>query len=179
MGCVIGGVEIDRDAARVPVPAPVMPFEDAGRQLAPHCVERVAPDLIFEARDRRLRGERFARHRVPAEQQLMNGVVGETVGIVAIGMATRDAEDPLAQQILQRVAGPYQAPGRRPNTRRTRRPARTVVPPPSARRHRHRSSPAADRTWRRGACRRDLGKRTVCGIVSSFTQAPPLWGRFR
>ena len=33
----------------------------------------------------------------------MNGVVSEAVPIVAIGMATRNAEDPLAQQIRQRM----------------------------------------------------------------------------
>ena len=33
----------------------------------------------------------------------MNGVVSEAVPIVAIGMATRTAEDPLAQQIRQRM----------------------------------------------------------------------------
>ena len=33
----------------------------------------------------------------------MNGVVSEAVPIVAIGMATCNAEDPLAQQIRQRM----------------------------------------------------------------------------
>ena len=50
-----------------------------------------------------MRGERVARDRVPPEQQLVNGVVSEAVPIVAIGMATRNAEDPLAQQIRQRM----------------------------------------------------------------------------
>ena len=33
----------------------------------------------------------------------MDGVVGQVVGIVAIGMTARDAEDPLADQIRERV----------------------------------------------------------------------------
>ena len=41
--------------------------------------------------------------RVPPEQQLVDGVVGQAVGIVAIGMTARDAEDPLADQVRERV----------------------------------------------------------------------------
>ena len=59
--------------------------------------------MVFEAGDRRLRGERLAGHGVPPEQQLVNGVVAQPVGIVPIGMATRDAEDPLAEQVRQRM----------------------------------------------------------------------------
>ena len=33
----------------------------------------------------------------------MDGVVGQVVGIVAIGMTARDAEDPLADQVRERV----------------------------------------------------------------------------
>ena len=43
----------------------------------------------------------------------MDGVVGEMLGVVAVGMAARDAEDPLAEQVRYRVphlAGPYTFP---------------------------------------------------------------------
>ena len=63
----------------------------------------MAPHVVFKPRDRRLRGERVARDRVPPEQQLVNGVVREAVSIVAIGMAARDAEDPLPEQVPERV----------------------------------------------------------------------------
>ena len=52
---------------------------------------------------RRLRRQGRAGHRVPPEQQLVDGVVGQVVGIVAIGMTARDAEDPLADQVRERV----------------------------------------------------------------------------
>ena len=57
--------------------------------------------------------------RVPPEQQLVDGVVGQVVGIVAIGMTARDAEDPLADQVRERV--PNLPPVRvgRPDTGRT------------------------------------------------------------
>ena len=43
----------------------------------------------------RLRGQRVAGHRVAPEQQLVDGVGGEMLGVVAVGMgAASDAEDP-------------------------------------------------------------------------------------
>ena len=102
MGRILGGVEIDRNPADPSAEPSVMPLEHAGRQLASHCIELLAPHVVFEAGDRRLRGERLAGHGVPPEQQLVNGVVAQPVGIVPIGMATRDAEDPLAEQVRQR-----------------------------------------------------------------------------
>ena len=50
-----------------------------------------------------LRRQGRAGHRVPPEQQLVDGVVGQVVGIVAIGMTARDAENPLADQVRERV----------------------------------------------------------------------------
>ena len=37
---------------------------------------------------------------VGIDVQLVDGVVGQVVGIVAIGMTARDAEDPLAERIV-------------------------------------------------------------------------------
>ena len=73
------------------------------RQLAPHPVEHAAARAVLESRDRGLRRQGRAGHRVPPEQQLVDGVVGQVVGIVAIGMTARDAEDPLADQVRERV----------------------------------------------------------------------------
>ena len=111
MGLVVGGVEIDRDPPRAPAEASLMPLDHARREFAPHRIEGLDPDLVFKPRDRRLRGERVAHHRVAPEQQLVNGIVGEPVGIVGIGMATRDTEDPLGQQVPQRVPDLAGLPG--------------------------------------------------------------------
>ena len=65
--------------------------------------ERDAAGVVLEARDRRLRRQARASHRVAPQQQLVDRVVGERVRIVAIGISEGDAEDPLADQILERV----------------------------------------------------------------------------
>ena len=100
---VVGWVQIDRDPARPPVQAAPMTLDDARCQLAPHPVEHGAARAVLESRDRGLRRQGRAGHRVPPEQQLVDGVVGQVVGIVAIGMTARDAEDPLADQVRERV----------------------------------------------------------------------------
>ena len=100
---VVGRVEVDRDAAHPPAQPAAMPLDDRRRQLAPQPIERNAPRTVLEPRDRRLRGQTRARHRVAPEQQLVNWVVGEPVRIVAVGMAAGDAEHPLADQVLERV----------------------------------------------------------------------------
>ena len=85
------------------VQAAPMTLDDARCQLAPHPVEHGAARAVLESRDRGLRRQGRAGHRVPPEQQLVDGVVGQVVGIVAIGMTARDAEDPLADQVRERV----------------------------------------------------------------------------
>ena len=61
------------------------------------------PDLVLEARDRGLRGERVAVDGIPSEQELVNRVVREPLSVVGIGMAAGDPIDALRQQILERV----------------------------------------------------------------------------
>ena len=92
-------------------------LEHAGRQLAPHRIELLASHVVFEAGDRRLRGERLTGDRISPEQQLVKGVVAQPVGIVPIGMATRDAEDPLAEQVRQRMPDLARLPLRQSVTR--------------------------------------------------------------
>ncbi len=80
-----------------------MPVDDTCGQFAAHLVEVLHAHLVFEARDRRLRGEGGAENRIPPEQQLVNRVVGQPVGIIRIGMAAGEPEDALRQQIRERV----------------------------------------------------------------------------
>ena len=95
-----------------------MPLNRARRQLAPHPVERSPARAVLEPQNRRLGRQGRARLRVSPEQQLVDRVVCQVVGIVVIGMTARDAEVPLADQVLKRVPNP---PGRvcRPDTGRT------------------------------------------------------------
>ena len=70
-----------------------MPVDDVTcRQLAPHPVERGADRAVLEPRDRRLGRQGPAGHRVPPEQQLVDGVVGQVVGIVAIALVSHKSQ---------------------------------------------------------------------------------------
>ena len=85
------------NAVRIPQRLVGMGFYDARGQLAPHPIQPGARGAVLEPRDRRLRGQGGAGHRVAPEQQLVDGVVGEMLGVVAVGMTAGDAEDPLAE----------------------------------------------------------------------------------
>jgi hypothetical protein len=100
---VIGGVEVDRDPSGAPMEPLLMAIDHAGGEFAPHRRERLRPDLVFEARDRGLRGERVAVDRITAAQELVNRVVGKPTRVVRIGMAAGEPVDALRQQILERV----------------------------------------------------------------------------
>ena len=107
---VVRRVQIDRDAPRPPVQAAAMPRDDPRGQLIRHAVERAAVDCVLEPRQRRLRRQALARNRVSVEQQLVDGVVGETVAIIAVGMAAGDAKYALADQVRERVPGLVRRP---------------------------------------------------------------------
>ena len=100
---VVRRVQIDRDAPRTPAQAAAMPLDDPRGQLVCHAVERAAVDRVLQPRQRRLRGQRLTRHRVPTNQQLVDRVVGEMPSVVAIRMTAGDAEEALAEQVRQRV----------------------------------------------------------------------------
>ena len=104
MGRVLGRVEVDRDPAGLAAPPPLMPRDDTHRQLTPQRVELLDPDVVLEPRDRRLRGEGVTVDRIAPEQERVGRIVGEAVGIVGVGMAARDPEDPLAEHIRQGVS---------------------------------------------------------------------------
>ena len=87
-----------------------MPLDDPRGQLLRHAVERAAVDRILEPRQRRLRRQALTRNRVSVEQQLVDGVVGEAVAVVAVGMAAGDAENALADQVRERVPGLVRRP---------------------------------------------------------------------
>ena len=100
---VVGRVQIDGDPPHPPPQAAPVPLDHARRQLPRHAVERAAARPVLEPRDRRLRRQGRAGHRVSPEQQLVDGVLRQAVGVVAVGMTARDAEDPLPNQLRERV----------------------------------------------------------------------------
>ena len=66
--------------------------------------DQIAPaDGVLEAREGRLRAERRPGQRLAVEHQLVQRVVGEPGGVVAIEIARGQAKDPLPDQVQQRV----------------------------------------------------------------------------
>ena len=154
-----------------------MPLDDPRGQLVRHAVERAAVDRVLEPRQRRLRGQALARNRVPVEQQLVDGVVGEAVAVVAVGMAAGDAEDALAYQVRERVPGLV----RRPLVEQT--PGERLDQTVDALGGLQQNRPAVGTgcswlNWANSGLSNRSGNRTVCGTVSVVTQGPPWWRKW-
>ena len=170
---VVRRVQIDRDPPRPPLPALPVPLDDALGQLPCHPIQGAPAHTVLESRQRRLRRQALAGDRVPPQQQLVDGILGEVVGIVPVRMAARDAEDPLADQVFERVPNPLrrtlvdQTPANPLTRSYTRSAALSSTAPPSEL-----------------ACSRSnvattglptsSGNRTRCGIVGFVKQRPPL-----
>jgi hypothetical protein len=103
MRWIVRDVEVDRDAAGPPAQPLALLIDHGRRQLAADAIQRAWADAILKPRDRRLRGEGLALHRMAVEQQLLDRIVGEPVRIVPIGIAGGDAEDALREHIPQRM----------------------------------------------------------------------------
>jgi len=103
VGRVIGRVEIDRDVPSPPMQPLSMAVDDVGGEFAAHRIERLRPDLVFEAGDRGLRGERVSVDGITSEEELVDRVVREPITVVRIGMAAGESVDALRHQILKRV----------------------------------------------------------------------------
>ncbi len=85
-------------------------FDDRVRQLAAHPVERGASDRVLEAGHRWLRGERVPADGITVEQQLLDRILAQAVGIVGVRIAAGEAEDELGHQIAERVTDPSGLP---------------------------------------------------------------------
>ena len=124
---VVRHIEIDRDATRAPAQPLAMAIDHGGRQRAADAIQRTRPDAIFKPRDRGLRGEGLPLHRIAVEQQLLDRIVGEPVGIVAIGIAGGDAEDALREHVRQRMRDAGRVAGVRETGRQPRRQIQAAV----------------------------------------------------
>lgn len=75
----------------------------ASASAVPSRIEIGAAYGVLEPRQRRLRTQGRAVERIALEQQLVDRVVGQPRGVVAVGVATGQPEDALPQQIPERV----------------------------------------------------------------------------
>jgi hypothetical protein len=72
--------------------------------LAARAVNVLPARRVFEARDRRARGQRGAIvERQPCRPRLEHRIVAQVVGVVAIFVAARNLIDPLRQNVVIRV----------------------------------------------------------------------------
>jgi len=108
---VIGGIEIDGDTPRATVQSASVPLDDTAGKRVAHLIERRPTHTVLEAGDRRLRRQRRAGNRIAVEQQLLNRILGQPVRVVGIGIAARNAEHALRDELVQGVRNPGRGPG--------------------------------------------------------------------
>ncbi len=113
---VFGRVEVDRDPPHAAAATPMPGNHGVGQRVA-QAEQPSGRGPVLEARDRRLRRQPAAVERIAIHQQLVDRIVGESVGVIPVGMATRDREDALREQ----VADPVRHAGRRARLGRRRR----------------------------------------------------------
>ena len=106
---ILGDVEVDRHAPHPACPALMARDHRVGQRLA-HRIQRPRRDRILEARHGGLRGEPSAGDRVAIEEELLDRILRQSVGIIGIGIAARDPEDPLGEHVGPRVGHPRRRP---------------------------------------------------------------------
>ena len=102
VGLVLGDIEIDRDQPDAASAATMPGNHRVGERVA-HGEQHPRGRRVLEARDRRLRRQAAAVDRIAPQQQFVDRILGEPVAVIAIGMAARDREDPLGDQIADAV----------------------------------------------------------------------------
>ena len=95
---VFGDIEINRDEADVSSPPLMARNHRVGERLA-HGEQHPRGGRVLEARDRRLRRQARAVDRVAVQQHFADRIVGEPVGVIAVGMATGDRKDLLREPV--------------------------------------------------------------------------------
>ena len=71
----------------------------ASARASPRAYRSPRRTRVLEPRQRRLRAEGRARERIAVHQQLVDRIVGQPGGVVAVGVAAGQAEHALAQQL--------------------------------------------------------------------------------
>jgi hypothetical protein len=96
---VVGGIEVDRDPLGPPPEPAAMVLDHRVGQLVPHGGQLAPADRVLEPREGWPRGQGRPGDRIAIHQQLVNRVVREPGGVVAVGVPAREAKDPLPQQL--------------------------------------------------------------------------------
>ena len=145
MRAVVGRVQVDDDPSR---PAVEPPAWCPMMRVASSPPIRYSAVRVARLSNREIVGCEAAGTRATGSRPISSfwdGVVGQMLSVVAVGMTAGDAEDPLAREGPPRCASPCRVRAGRPDTARMRPPARTPSRPPSEARRPRRSTCAADR----------------------------------
>ena len=104
VGGIVGRIEVDRDESHAVAEPLAVVGQDGRRPTArPEPIQVGAAHRILEPRQRRLRAQGRAGERIAVEQQLVDRIVGQPGGVVAVGVAAGQPEHALPQQIAERV----------------------------------------------------------------------------
>jgi hypothetical protein len=68
-----------------------------------HAIELRPPRQVLDARDGRLRAQRWTRDRRPVQRHLEGGIVAQHVAVVAIRIAGHDCQHAKPQDFMQRM----------------------------------------------------------------------------
>jgi hypothetical protein len=94
----VGSKSIVIRAAR-PLPPPALLLDYGIGQHVRHVAQLRPAHRVLEPRQGRLRGQGRPGDRIALDQQLVDRVVGQARGVVAVGVATHQPEDALADQL--------------------------------------------------------------------------------
>jgi hypothetical protein len=100
---IVGGIEVDGDQPSASLEPGAMLADDQIGQRVAQPRQRQGTDGILEAREGGLGSQGGPGERIAVQQPLVDGVVGQPRGIVAVGVATDQPEDPLADEFQDLV----------------------------------------------------------------------------
>jgi hypothetical protein len=100
---IVGGVQIDGDAARPSMQAPRVPLHHAISQRFAHPVQFFAVHRVFKPRQRRLRGQIRSLDGIASQQQFVNRIARQPAGVVRIRIPAGNAVHALPQQFRELV----------------------------------------------------------------------------
>src|SRR6266704_2522512 len=99
VGGVVGGIQIDRDPPDAPVQAPPLLRDHGVGQHVRHGAQFSRAHGVLESRQRGLRGQAEPGEGIAAQHQLVDRVVDQPGGVVAVGVAPAQPEDALLEQL--------------------------------------------------------------------------------
>ena len=106
MGGIVGGIQVDGDAPGLATKPLAVAFDHEIGESFSHPVDILAAYGILEAGESGLGGERLTRDGISTQQHLVDGIVGQSRGVIGVGITAGDAKDPLRKQFPNVVLDP-------------------------------------------------------------------------